>query len=40
MKNTSTKNKYKEKEILKTYEKAKKQAIANLTKTERKALGL
>ena len=34
------KNKDKEKERLKKYEKAKKEAIANLTKTERKALGL
>ena len=35
MKNTSIKNKDKEKERLKKYEKAKKEAIANLTKTER-----
>ena len=40
MKNTSIKNKDKEKDRLKKYEKAKKEAIANLTKTERKALGL
>jgi hypothetical protein len=40
MKNISTKNKDKEKQRIKKYEKAKKEAIANLTKTERKALGL
>ena len=40
MKNTLIKNKDKEKYRLKKYEKAKKDAIANLTKTERKALGL
>ena len=40
MKNTSIKNKDKEKERLKKYEKAKKEALAHLTKTERKALGL
>lgn len=40
MKNISTKNKDKEEQRIKKYEKAKKQAISNLTKTERKALGL
>ncbi len=40
MKNISTKNKDKEKLRIKKYEKAKKKAVANLTKTERKALGL
>ena len=40
MKNISTKNKDKEKQRLKKYEKVKKEVIASLTKTERKALGL
>jgi hypothetical protein len=40
MKNTLTKNKDKEKERLKKYKEVQKQVIANLTKTERKALGL
>jgi hypothetical protein len=40
MKNTSTKNKDKEKQRLKKYKEVQKQVIASLTKAERKALGL
>jgi len=40
MKSMSTKNKDKEKERLKKYKKIQKEVIANLTKAERKALGL
>lgn len=40
MKNTLTKNKNKEKERLKKYKKVQKEVIANLTRAEKKALGL
>jgi hypothetical protein len=40
MKNTSIKNKEKEKERLKKYKEVQKKVIASLTKAERKALGL
>lgn len=40
MKNTSIKNKDKEKERLKKYKTVQKEVIASLTKAERKALGL
>ena len=40
MKNTSIKNKDKEKDRLKKYKKVQKEVIASLTRAERKALGL
>lgn len=40
MKNTSIKNKDKEKDRLKKYKKVQKEVIASLTKAEKKALGL